>query len=84
MLFQAEFASDIEQTKDANRRIDQQAADINAGIAHLALQSAIDTNPGVADIAEEVANPSLDRQRRDIVVHLRDRLGGISIDHFID
>jgi hypothetical protein len=58
VLFQAQLAGHIEQAENTDRGIDQQTADIDAGIAQFALQRTIDPDPQITRRCRKIADPA--------------------------
>ena len=83
MALKTEFAGNIEQAENTDRRIDQQTTQVDAGVTELALQRAIDPHPQFPYVAEEVANTSLHRQRHCVVVHLGNRFGSVLVNRLM-
>ena len=84
MLVEAHFARDVEGATDADGRIHQDAAPVVERIARLALQQVVHTDHQIGDVAEEIADHCLDRQRGHIVVTLGNRLRDGRIKHLVD
>src|SRR2546428_594590 len=70
----------VEQAADAGGAVDQEARDLAAGAAPLALEQTVDGARHEADVIETVREQDLERLGHDDVVSLGDRLQRVPIE----
>jgi hypothetical protein len=80
----AQLARHIEQAGDAERGIDQEAANGGAGAIHVALQHVVNHDDGCAQVAQEAAHAVLRLLRQHAAIEQRRRLDQDAIDHAVE
>jgi hypothetical protein len=83
MLDEPHFAGHVEGAANADRAVDEHPTDVGDRLLALALQQVVHCRPRIPEIAEEVADDHLHRQRSRGIVALRHRFDD-HVQTFID
>ena len=81
---QADRRGDVEDAGDADRRIDQEAADRGGGAAGVALHHLVDRRHRLAEIVEHVVHAALRGRRHPVAIEHRERPDGDDVDGPVD
>jgi hypothetical protein len=72
VLLEPQLGGNVEGAQEAHGAVHQHPPAVGEGFGHLALEQVVHPDPDIAQVAEEIADHRLDRQRR-VVVDLRHR-----------